>query len=1378
MLKATMLASVIASLTMGANVAVNSKPAQLKERNAKIIVEVDRSNDSLTAEGIANTQQAVINNIKAYATSNIEVSSRFSQVANAFVISLNEEDIELVKKVPGVKSVTKNEIHWQTTYPMADSEGAVVSRSGNTGGEYGDEENISATTMNKPTDTYDGEGTVIAILDNEFFLRGATNSGKTPGWNHDVFTALDSSVAIKHKGLPTGAKTTIAYTSMTSGKSSVLGREGSYYYNNKVPFYFDYGGEITAYSQDPNHDFDVSSNMTYHGSHVASIAAANADDYKGIAPKAQLVCMKVFTNYKASPIDQKLGMSSSSGAYDVPIMEALEDCMTLKVDGINMSLGSNLNDFDKDSITNKTLHKLAQSGILTSISAGNSGKTSFSTTGAYANWTTEMTETGILSGYANDDAAMTIAAGQPTKLFYENGFKLDDVNVAFSDQIVNSELYDSEYTKEYKMEDLFFDGTGYTKSVDWQYIPGFGTVADYGTLDVSGKIAVVNRGSTSFADKYNVAVGKGAVALVVINNDPTSSDFNFRMSFGDDFRPSMPCALVLYKDKPLFEEKQSGSINLIKKEVVENPKALTVSSFSTDGATYDLDLKPDITAPGENIRGAVPPQKTEDRTEERRYSVYEYLSGTSMSAPNYAGTQALMLSQIAGPIYEKYKTSGSPTSKEKEAINTYRSTVDMRLMSTANPMLDAGENPELKDGTYSVTSPRKQGAGMVDIGDAMATKIYLEGLDLEGNGINKAKVALRNNSQINKGIIDISFLAHNEGTTAETFEVTLTVMRPAIASTQDIVTKDYNDRGEVDKIENWPGRKYWVKEGLGANERIVERVAPGVANTKDVYKVSRPIEYFATEADCRNGVVTTIPEGRYYNAGTNELPEWLDLPTYDYQSVYDTEIAKVNLSDVTIQPGTSKVTLDTYTLTADQKADIASHYDYGCFLEGYISLKAKNSSTVDLSMPYMGYYSVLNEEGGDYTSAPVVEPFAFEKNETTVYPSDLANDIAHSLLGKDKHDMGSMWVTGYLAPGENVNVDKVLANDDNFANITGFRNIGTNPENGQYFDNVRDSLFVGSENYSNTMIVQQFVLRSVANNYFTIKNTKTGEVVYKNVLEDMLFGEQDGKYPLFKSHVDENYLGAGYVAHRAYAIIPLYNPSTGEAFATGDYEIEFNYLLAGTNSWVNKTYNLKIDSSAPEVSSITTSGDKVNINVKESNLVSAVVGTSKAEFTRTGDDSFTITMDKEDLFNAINSNMNEYQGSGRLFIKLTDAAYGQMGIVVRFEITDYDDDFLPIYNLANYVMVQHHSLVYTNDFEDDGETVTLVNYDNDAYVETPVEINDFVLISRGPVNYGGATSGCAGNIVTTSATLSIIAALSFVALMIAKKRRNLLGGKN
>ena len=194
MLKVTVLATLLAGIAMGTNIAANANPAKIEKRDSEIIVEVDRSNETLTEQGVLNTQNIVMNNIRKYATSNFRLLSSYTNVANAFAISVPSSYIEQIKNVPGVKSVTVNQVRIEVE-SLASSRGDPEPDD-----EYGGSENISAETMHKGKDTNDGEGTVIAILDNEFYFRGETkdeNGKAVAAWKHETFTEFSSDEDVK-----------------------------------------------------------------------------------------------------------------------------------------------------------------------------------------------------------------------------------------------------------------------------------------------------------------------------------------------------------------------------------------------------------------------------------------------------------------------------------------------------------------------------------------------------------------------------------------------------------------------------------------------------------------------------------------------------------------------------------------------------------------------------------------------------------------------------------------------------------------------------------------------------------------------------------------------------------------------------------------------------------------------------------------------------------------------------------------------------------------------------------------------------------------------------------------------------------------------------
>ena len=89
------------------------------------------------------------------------------------------------------------------------------------------------------------------------------------------------------------------------------------YINEKVPFGYDYA----------DNDPDVYSTHNNHGTHVSGVIVGKDDTITGVAPNAQLVSMKIFSDVYDSAISSW-------------ILSALEDCVVLGVDVVNMSLGT------------------------------------------------------------------------------------------------------------------------------------------------------------------------------------------------------------------------------------------------------------------------------------------------------------------------------------------------------------------------------------------------------------------------------------------------------------------------------------------------------------------------------------------------------------------------------------------------------------------------------------------------------------------------------------------------------------------------------------------------------------------------------------------------------------------------------------------------------------------------------------------------------------------------------------------------------------------------------------------------------------------------------------------------------------------------------
>ena len=1023
-----------------------SKKAEV--RDATIIVKMKGDVENVPYNTLMTKQNRLLNDISNNVTSNYRVVDRYSHIFNGFVLQVPSAYVSSIRYLNGVDKVNYNNIIAEES---SMNDGVRYEITLNTTNKT-----ASAETMAKPDDTNEGSGTFVAILDNGFYIQTAEDGTQT---FHNVFSPLEDQHVVVTKD---SLRTKIDAAEGFHGKYD---DDHSTYYNNKVPFYYDYGGDTQGVVSP---DFDVYAEGQDHGTHVASIAGGNAgEEYEGIAPKSQMALMKVFTTYMS-------GQSYKSGAYNEAILNALEDCLILGVDSINMSLGSNLNDFDDNSILEQTIQELNNRGTFVNVAAGNDGKAQYSGT-VYRYWQKDMVESNIISTHANNLSAMTVASSQADSQFYGEAFTLDGQNIQYHDEVTN---YNStsgkvEYNPERHLMDLYVDGGN--NVIDFVYTGGIGKAEEYDGKDVTGKLAVVNRGDITFREKVDNATAAGATAVAIINNS-NETEFSIRMSFSKDsdatpYTPAIPVIFILNKDKAAFENSTSNKIELLKNVSLPNPNKRQVSDYSSDGMKYDLSIKPEITTPGENIKGAV--LGAVDK--------YESMSGTSMATPNYAGAVALMISNHLGD-------------------NNYRKTINSRLMSTAEP---------LKDNTPDkvFTSVRRQGAGLVNLDAAINSEVYLDGIDATGARLNKAKIELFNNDKIKEGKIDLSFKAINEGNSPVTYTAKTYLLAPAL-------------------------------------DEYSEEVYPEFAGQK-----------FQT---------------------TNE------------------QLVEVFTDTVNVPVGETVINLPEHGLSANKKAALDADFESGCILEGFVILEATGS--YQLSIPFLGYY-------GDLAKVSPVEPFDFERaNDSKIYNSDILNYLITKSIGSTdsgdytKADYTSRIVTGYWSDTSKVSVSKALIyNTSGITSMTDgngdrVKSVGMNPYTGTFDPN---ALFVGNNGSANTIIIQQFVNRSVANNTLTLTNKATNEVVLTDHMFDNLMGSSsdpvtgERSYPLYKSHFDSSYYDAGYMAHRAYSIIGLYKTENGKQvnYPDGEYEMKFSYQLAAGTTY-EVSYTLTIESNIPNLEDI------------------------------------------------------------------------------------------------------------------------------------------------------------------------------------------------
>ena len=224
------------------------------------------------------------------------------------------------------------------------------------------------------------------------------------------------------------------------------------------------------------------------------------------------------------------------------------------------------------------------------------------------------------------------------------------------------------------------------KEGDYEYIYcGKGEKDDFLNVDVNGKVALVSRGGNSFTEKVLNAEENGAVGVIVANN--VSGLF-----FMDVKGNTIPAISVDMKTGDSLRNASDKTVNIsLQFKKFNNPEFGEMSAFTNWGLSIGGFMKPDITAPGGHILSA------ENNVDGTVNNSYGDMSGTSMATPHVSGGVA---------VVRQYMESDP---KFKDVIEKAKLT-KILLMNSAVPHQD----PQ----TFKLTSPRRQGAGVMNLKNA------------------------------------------------------------------------------------------------------------------------------------------------------------------------------------------------------------------------------------------------------------------------------------------------------------------------------------------------------------------------------------------------------------------------------------------------------------------------------------------------------------------------------------------------------------------------------------------------------------------------------------------------------------------------------------
>lgn len=553
-----------------------------------------------------------------------------------------------------------------------------------------------------------------------------------------------------------------------------------------------------------------------HGTHVAGIVGANSGQVTGVAPDAQLMIMKIFGD-------------DGSGAYDSDIIAALEDAVVLGADAVNMSLGMTAGFSEAASTkTREVYQRVKNAGISLMCAAGNEYSSSYKSAGGTDLPLASNPDNGAVASPSTYGAALSVAsmnnvkATAPYLLVGDRKIRYSDPAETASKQIAS------------------LNGT-------YEYVDcGVGATTDFTGKALSGKVALIQRAGEengeilSFAQKEKNAKAADAKAVIIYDN--VEGDLVNMATDGN-----IPAVFISKADGEAMLEATEKKVSFSKRYLAQFQDAYSgkMSDFSSWGVTPDLKLKPEITAPGGNIYSTLPG------------GLYGSMSGTSMASPHMAGAAVVMAQYIT-----EMPGGTDMTQQEITALS------NKLLMSTAVPVKNEKGLPY---------SPRKQGAGLVQLDRATKAKAYLSSAE---GGLPKAELG-----SSTSGSFSFSFQANNLSNSEIKYEVGVTVL------TEDTVTEN--------------GKTYLAQSPrkLGADEVTVTAPDTVTLNSKGQAEVEVSLALTAKgkaalDAKFPNGIylegfvtLTPVNGGDTISLGLPFMGfygDWSAAPIFD-ASVYDTD---------------------------------------------------------------------------------------------------------------------------------------------------------------------------------------------------------------------------------------------------------------------------------------------------------------------------------------------------------------------------------------------------------------------------------------------------------------------------------------------------------
>ncbi|ELY5748609.1 peptidase S8 [Streptococcus iniae] len=433
----------------------------------------------------------------------------------------------------------------------------------------------------------------------------------------------------------------------------------------------------------PSHDDE--SQHESHGMHVTGIAVGNpleaspiGERFLGVAPEAQVIFMRVFAN-------------DFMGTGEALYIKAIEDAVALGADAINLSLGGPNGSFlGGNASLMAAIEKAKKAGVSVIVAAGNERLFGSDHADPFAS----NPDYGIVNSPSTGKIPTSVAAID-NKIIIDRLMKVEGLeNRADLDH--GKALYTESIDYKKIKEVLSFD-----KDYDFIYI-NQPTDQAYIGKEVKGKIVLIERHlDHPYVELIANAKKHEVAGILIFNHIPGQSNRKMRLTSEGQVLPSAFISHEFGKAMSQLNGNGTGRLRFESKlSKASNQRSQQMNHFSSWGLTSDGYLKPDITAPGGDI-----------------YSTYNdnhygSQTGTSMASPYIAGASLLL---------KQYIEAQHPDVKTEEMSDL----VKYLLMSNASIHKD----PK----TQLTTSPRRQGAGLLNVQAAVTSGLYLTGSDNYGS---------------------------------------------------------------------------------------------------------------------------------------------------------------------------------------------------------------------------------------------------------------------------------------------------------------------------------------------------------------------------------------------------------------------------------------------------------------------------------------------------------------------------------------------------------------------------------------------------------------------------------------------------------------------